>query len=399
MVGKRYNEYAVQGDYKGASFEKLCERLASEILRLSNSPPAVEINASLFLSTQMAEVNGKVRVFMASFRGLESNEVAQQLPGRNIRMVFPARQNSKLHVLPFLGDAGELEGEWSHGRITFTIPEVTRGMAVGVTFVGSETPVKVRICAPSQTVLAVTLGFLMALPGDLSTLAAAVFASPMQVESPPQATSTTPSLVGVRPGTKIIAELQTALDVLATRSGDEIAVRVTNNLKRDGRVVVHEGDRLVGRVTSVRPQSVGKGEKGSEVAIVFDRLMSRANTYRLNTFVHRVVWMPGQGARTPTGTDETPSPPQHTQVLRGPHPGMTGGLGVTASQGGAGHAAGKNGSNGGYPRGGLGPPDFVEARSRRAPDGRAGGVSVLTNRQGNLRLGAGTLLDFRTQSP
>jgi hypothetical protein len=192
-------------------------------LRLSNSPPAVEIDASPFLSTQIAEVNGKVHAFMANFRGLESNEVAQQLPERNIRMVFPARQNSMLHVLPFLGDAGELEGERSHGRMTLTIPKVTSGMAVGVTIVGSETPVKVRICGPSQTVLAVTLGFLMALPGEPSPLAAAVFASPMQVESPPQATSTTANLIGVRPGTKIIAELQTALDVLATRSGDEIA--------------------------------------------------------------------------------------------------------------------------------------------------------------------------------
>jgi hypothetical protein len=129
-VEKHFNDYAVQGDYKAGSFEKLRQRLSSEILRLSNSEPAVEIDASPFLSTQIAEVNGKIHVFMANFRGLKSNEVAQQVPERNVRIVFLARQNSKLYVLPFLGEIQELAGESSPGKITFTIPEVTRGMVV-----------------------------------------------------------------------------------------------------------------------------------------------------------------------------------------------------------------------------------------------------------------------------
>jgi hypothetical protein len=129
-VEKHFNEYAVQGDYQAASFEKLRQRLSSEILRLSNSEAGVKIDASPFLSTQIAEVNGKIHVFMANFRGLKSNEVAQQVPERNIRIVFPAPQNVKLYVLPFLGEIQELAGEWSPGKITFTIPEVTQGMVV-----------------------------------------------------------------------------------------------------------------------------------------------------------------------------------------------------------------------------------------------------------------------------
>ena len=129
-VEKQFNGYAVQGDYKAASFEKLRDGLSSEILRLSNSERAVEIDASPFLSTQIAEVNGKIHVFMANFRGLESNEVAQQVPERNVRIVFLARQKSKLYVLPFLGEVRELNGEWSHGKMTFTIPEVSKGMVV-----------------------------------------------------------------------------------------------------------------------------------------------------------------------------------------------------------------------------------------------------------------------------
>jgi hypothetical protein len=127
---KHFNDYAVRGDYKAASFETLRQQLSSEILRLSNSEPVVEIDASPFLSTQIAEVNGKIHVFMANFRGLESNEVAQQVPERNVRIVFLARQKSKLYVLPFLGEVQELDGAWSPGRMTFTIPEVTKGMVV-----------------------------------------------------------------------------------------------------------------------------------------------------------------------------------------------------------------------------------------------------------------------------
>jgi hypothetical protein len=127
---KHFNDYAVRGDYKVASFETLRQQLSSEILRLSNSEPVVEIDASPFLSTQIAEVNGKIHVFMANFRGLESNEVAQQVPERNVRIVFLARQKSKLYVLPFLGEVQELDGTWSPGRMTFTIPEVAKGMVV-----------------------------------------------------------------------------------------------------------------------------------------------------------------------------------------------------------------------------------------------------------------------------
>jgi len=127
-VEAEFSDYAVQGDYRAASFEKLRERLSAQITRLASSEPAVEIDASPFLSTQIAEVDGKVHVFLANFRGLKRNEVAQQTPERNIRIVFPARQNSKLYVLPFLGEIHTLTGKWSSGKITFIIPEVAKGM-------------------------------------------------------------------------------------------------------------------------------------------------------------------------------------------------------------------------------------------------------------------------------
>jgi hypothetical protein len=242
------------------------------------------------------------------------------------------------------------------------------------------------------------LGFLIALPVALSALAPAGFANPAQSESAaPQTSSTLPSLTGLQPGTKILAALQTTLDVLATKSGDEIAARVTKNLKRGGRIIVHEGDQLVGRVTSVQPQNVRKAQEGSEVAIAFDRLKSGASTYRLNTVIHSVVRIAGQLRGEAAGTKETQLTAKPNKGPRGQHPAPSSGRRALSSGDGEGRAGEETASSGGDRRGGAAPPDSIKARSRPAPDGRTGAVSVLTERQGNLRLRAGTCLDFRTQ--
>ncbi|MFB3923354.1 MAG: hypothetical protein ACE145_16650 [Terriglobia bacterium] len=129
-VTKQFNDFAIKGDYREANFEKLRQRLSAQVLRLSGTKPTVRVDASPFLATQIAEVNGRMHVFMANFRGLKRNEVADQTPERNVRVVFPAARNSKLQVLPFLGQAEQLNGRWSQGRMTFTIPEVAKGMVV-----------------------------------------------------------------------------------------------------------------------------------------------------------------------------------------------------------------------------------------------------------------------------
>lgn len=68
-VEKHFNDCAIQGNYRTASFEKLRQRLSSELLRLSNSEPVVKIDASPFLCTQIAEVNGKIHVDFQNSRG------------------------------------------------------------------------------------------------------------------------------------------------------------------------------------------------------------------------------------------------------------------------------------------------------------------------------------------
>jgi hypothetical protein len=130
QTAKEYNALALGGDYEQASFNRLREEFSGEIMRVFRHQPAVEIAASPFVSTQIARVNGKAHVFIANFKGLKSNEIAQQAPERNVRVSFPAKRGARVYQLPFLGEVEELKGKWSKGRMTCVIPEVKKGTVV-----------------------------------------------------------------------------------------------------------------------------------------------------------------------------------------------------------------------------------------------------------------------------
>jgi hypothetical protein len=127
---KDFNEYAGRADYQAAPFNRLRQALVKEIARLSSPQPAIKIDASPFVSTQAATVLGKPAVFIANFRGLRSNEVAEQTPERGVRVSFMAKKGSKAYLLPFLGQVGELECKPEDGRTVCTIPEVQKGAVI-----------------------------------------------------------------------------------------------------------------------------------------------------------------------------------------------------------------------------------------------------------------------------
>ncbi len=127
---KHFNDYAMQADWQGANFNNLRSEFLKEIAEISESKPVVEIDASPFVSTQIASVDGKPHVFIANFKGLKKNEMAEQTPERNVRITFPVKRDSKVYLLPFLGEAQEVKGKWSDGKMTIVIPEIKKGMVV-----------------------------------------------------------------------------------------------------------------------------------------------------------------------------------------------------------------------------------------------------------------------------
>ena len=115
-----------------AEFDKLRKRYIGQILEGSGYKPDVQIDASPFVSTQIARVDGKVSVFLANFAGLKSKESAQQTPAQNVKITFSTDGPRTIAFLPFLGQARKIEGIFHDGKLTCEIPSIEKGAVVWV---------------------------------------------------------------------------------------------------------------------------------------------------------------------------------------------------------------------------------------------------------------------------
>ena len=68
------------------------------------------------------------------------------------------------------------------------------------------------------------------------------------------------------------AELSKSLDAKKAKPGDEVTAKLTQDVKADGKVVMHKGSRLVGHVTEAQAKSKENAE--SKLGIVFDKAVS-----------------------------------------------------------------------------------------------------------------------------
>ena len=131
----------------------------------------------------------------------------------------------------------------------------------------------------------------------------------------PSKTETPAEAANVRAGTKIAAQLESAVDVRTAKPGQEVTARVTKDVKQDGQVVIHKGDRLVGRVTSVEVSD--KANAGSRMSVDFDRVASVQTTSQLNAVVTSVF-----SARGGTASEE-PMPAEPTMTAPPPSRGSS----------------------------------------------------------------------------
>ena len=138
----------------------------------------------------------------------------------------------------------------------------------------------------------------------------------------------------IRSGTKIAAQLESAVDAKTAKPGDQVVARVTKNVKQHGKVVVHKGDRLIGHFTSVQPGASAKA--GSSLGVAFDALQSTEGTSHLNAVLTSVFSM-----RNNAGAQG------ETMPMGGPTMGPMVGGGVQGSARGSGSARGGGGLLGG----------------------------------------------------
>jgi len=119
--------------YKGADegdFNAVRKAFVDEVVKVSGYRPAVEIEASSFVATQIASVGGVPHVFLANYRGLKPGEVSVQLPEKNVRVTFHANHKGTVYVLPFLGQLQKIPGELKGGTVSAVIPEIGKGAVI-----------------------------------------------------------------------------------------------------------------------------------------------------------------------------------------------------------------------------------------------------------------------------
>ncbi|MGC2819642.1 MAG: hypothetical protein WA198_08150 [Candidatus Sulfotelmatobacter sp.] len=95
---------------------------------LDSLPPSadVEISASPKVATSIARVNGETHVFLANFAGLVGGKDPVQTP-QTVTITLPEGSGRTAYFLPFLGDTQKLEGTPNQGKVTFTLPPISKG--------------------------------------------------------------------------------------------------------------------------------------------------------------------------------------------------------------------------------------------------------------------------------
>lgn len=70
-------------------------------------------------------------------------------------------------------------------------------------------------------------------------------------------------------GTTLAAELTKSIDAKKAKPGDEVTAKLTQDVKSNGKVVIHKGSKLVGHVTEAQARSKENAE--SKLGVVFDK--------------------------------------------------------------------------------------------------------------------------------
>ena len=170
-------------------------------------------------------------------------------------------------------------------------------------------------------------------------------------------------------GASLQAELTKPIDAKKAKPGDEVSAKVTQDVKSDGKVVIHKGTRLVGHVTEAQART--KEQANSTLGIAFDKAVLKGGEEVSFNSVVQAIGPPVQ-ANVSTAADENTNLGAAPPISGAPRTG-NGGLvgGVTSAAGGA--VSGATGTAAGAATGAAN--DTVSGATRTA-----GGLTA----QGNL---------------
>ncbi len=127
------NTYASAAANASSSIPKIEEPLAQfnhSVLQNLDAGRAVSITASPFVISQIANVDGKLHVFLSNFKGIMAKQNLAPQPESRTVIEFPAAAAAHVYALPYLGDRIELAARTLGNKLIVNVPAFTRSIVV-----------------------------------------------------------------------------------------------------------------------------------------------------------------------------------------------------------------------------------------------------------------------------
>jgi hypothetical protein len=215
-------------------------------------------------------------------------------------------------------------------------------------------------------------------------------------------------------GTVLQAELNKSVDARSAKAGDEVSAKLSQDVKSDGKVVLHKGTRLVGHVTQAQAHT--KEHADSQLGIVFDHALLKGGEQLSFNGVISAVAPPVQSSLSAAADQSAnlsaPAPMGGGAPARSSSGGLLGGAtstvtgatggvggavngtvgaggGVTGAAGGVTSAAGGLTANGALTSASRGAIGLQGLTLNSATAGSAQG-SIITSTTRNVKLESGT---------
>ena len=102
-------------------------------------------------------------------------------------------------------------------------------------------------------------------------------------------------------GTTLQAELTKSIDAKKAKPGDEVTAKLTQDVKADGKVVLHKGSKLVGHVTEAQAKTKENSE--SKLGVVFDKAVLKGGEEMAFNGAIQALAAPAQGSLSATTND------------------------------------------------------------------------------------------------
>ncbi len=196
------------------------------------------------------------------------------------------------------------------------------------------------------------------------------------------------------PGTVIPVELTKTVDAKKARTGDEVFAKVSQDLKTNsGAILVSKDTKVIGHVTEVQART--KEQKESQVAIAFDRAVSKSGEMNLPMSIQAIIAPPsnnpgdngGYSSPGPATGGATASSPMGSRngPMEGPPPQPSPNAIPTGNNNAQRPAITEK------TQGVIGMPDVTLAATSQSP---AQG-SLVSSEKNNVKLESGTILLLR----